>query len=272
MGIIKTKKFFIIMILFLLFISSVKFVYSVENNDILDKIKKSGKLVVGTSADYPPYEFRPIADDDTIYGMDIDIANEIAKELGVKLEIKEIIFSRLFDAVNAGKIDLIIAGLSPTEKRKRIVDFSDSYYKALQNMLIRKKDTGKIKSLEDLRGKKVGTQKGSIQEELVKQQVDGARFFEEDTIIKLVTGLKNEKFDVVILEKPVAALFAQKNKDIVNIKCVSGGTFLGSAIAVKKGEKKFLNKINGILTKLKQNNMIIEFAENAKLLMEGKKE
>ncbi len=237
----------------------------------LEKIKKAGKIIIGTSADYPPYEFRPINEDDVIYGMDIDIANEIAKNLGVKLEIKEIVFSRLFDAVNDEKIDLIIAGLSPTEKRKKLVDFSDSYYKTLQNMLIRQKDIKIIKSLEDLKGKKVGTQRGSIQEELVKQQITDAHFFEEDTVTELVKNLKNGKLDVVVLEKPVATLFAMKNKGIVNVKCVSNGTFLSSAIAVKKGDVKLLKKINKILAKLKQNNMIIEFAEKAKLLMKGKK-
>ncbi len=264
------KIVFILLLSFLLLVFITGNISAGEKNK-LEKIIKAGKIIAGTSADYPPYEFRPISDDDTIYGMDIDIANEIAKELGVKLEIKEIVFSRLFDAVNKGEIDFIIAGLSPTEKRKKIVDFSVTYYKALQNMLIRDEDVKKINSIEDLRGKNVGTQKGSIQEELVKQHVAGAKFFEEDTIISLVKGLQKGKFDVVILEKPVAESFSKRSKGLINIQCVSGGSFLGSAIAVKKGNNKFLDKINIILSKLKQNNMIIEFAENAKMLMEGKK-
>lgn len=263
------KKIFVLLLTFFLLIFVIGDLNAGEEQGKIEKIKKAGKIIAGTSADYPPYEFRPISDDDTIYGMDIDIANEIAKELGVKLEIKEIVFSRLFDAVNKGEIDFIIAGLSPTEKRKKLVDFSVTYYKALQNMLIRATDKNKINSLEDLRGKKVGTQKGSIQEELVKQQIAGAVFFEEDTIIKLVEELKKGNIDVVILEKPVAESFSMRNKGLINIKCVSGASFLGSAIAVKKGNKKLLKKINDILEKLKQNNMIIEFAENAKLLMEG---
>jgi len=262
------KKIFIFLLFFLVLFFTIN---GSQADSKLEKIKKAGKIIAGTSADYPPYEFRPISDDDSIYGMDIDIANEIAKELGVKLEIKEIVFSRLFDAVNKDEIDFIIAGLSPTEKRKKLVDFSVSYYKALQNMLIRKTDKKKINSLEDLRGKKVGTQKGSIQEELAKQQIDGAVFFEEDTIIKLVEDLKKGKIDVVILEKPVAESFSKRNKGLINIECVSGANFLGSAIAVKKGNKLLLKKINEILAKLKQNNMIIEFAENAKLLMKGEK-
>ncbi len=265
------KKIFVILLSFFLLFFVINDLNATKEQMKIDKIIKSGKIVAGTSADYPPYEFRAINDDDTIYGMDIDIANEIAKDLGVKLEIKEIVFSRLFDAVRKGEIDFIIAGLSPTEKRKKIVDFSVPYYKALQNMLIRSADVNKINSLEDLRGKKVGTQKGSIQEELVKQQIAGALFFEEDTIIKLVDDLKKGKLDVIILEKPVAESFAKRNKGLINIKCVSESSFLGSAIAVKKGDKKLLKRINMILAKLKHNNMIIEFAENAKLLMEGKK-
>jgi ABC-type amino acid transport substrate-binding protein len=236
----------------------------------IDQIKKAGKLIVGTSPDYPPYEFHLLNDrEGEIVGLDVDIAKEIAKELGVKLELKNIIFHKLFDALNNDNVDIVIAGLAPSPGRRQLVDFSDIYYQAIQNMLIRSMDSEKITSLIDLRGKKVGTQKGSIQEDLATKQILGAEFITKETIHELILDLKNKKIDVAILEKPVAESFVMRHKDLMNIECHSGAhdALLGSAIAIKKGNPGFLKEINRILTELKNQNKIIEFVEDAKILM-----
>lgn len=236
----------------------------------LDQIKKAGKLVVGTSPDYPPYEFHLLNDPQgEIVGLDIDIAKEIARELSVKLEIKEVIFHKIFDVLNSDEVDMVIAGLAPSERRKRQVDFSDIYYQAIQNMVIRAEDSDKIIYLRDLRGKRVGTQRGSIQHEMIQKQVVGAEFIVKDTVNELIDDLKNKKIDTAILEKPVAESFVIRNKDLINIECYSGAydALLGSAIAVKKGNPEFLKEINRILAELKKENKIIEFVEDAKILM-----
>lgn len=89
--------------------------------DELGKIKKAGKIVLGTSADYPPYEFHKVIDGkDEIVGFDIEIAKQIAKDLGVELEIKDMKFDGLLAALQAGKIDFIVSGMTPTEERKRV--------------------------------------------------------------------------------------------------------------------------------------------------------
>lgn len=236
----------------------------------LDKIKASGRLVVGTSPEYPPYEFHLLDDiEGDIIGLDIDIAKEIAKELGVKLEIKTVIFHKLFQALNSEEIDLAIAGLAPSERRKKIVDFSDIYYQAIQNMVIRAQDSDEIIYIRDLRGKTVGTQKGSIQHEMAKKQILGAKFVQKNTVSELIEDLKNKKIDAVILEKPVAESFVFRNKSLVNIECHSGAydSLLGSAIAIKKGNDDLLMAVNKILNKLKLENKIKEFVEDAKILM-----
>ncbi len=160
----------------------------------LEKIKAAGKIVVGTSADYPPYEFHLLPElEDEMVGIDIDIAEAIAANLNVKLEIKDIVFSKLFDELAAERIDLALAGLSPTENRKLIADFSIPYYQAIQNMLIRAKDKDKIKLLEDLRGKVVGTQKGSIQEDMARNLIPGATFVIHENIADLIDALRQQK-------------------------------------------------------------------------------
>ena len=220
---------------------------SSKTSSKLDKIKASGKIVMGTSADYPPYEFRLLGDEDgDIVGIDIDIANEIARELGVKLEVKEVLFSKLFDSLGQGKIDMILAGIAPTDQRKEIADFSEIYYQAIQSLLIRADETDKIKAVEDLRGKNVGVQKDSIQEESSRNQIKGAEFIGKETITELIGALKSGEVDAIVLEKPVAESYALMHKNLINLAC-GAKERMGSAIAVKKGESALLASIKNII-------------------------
>jgi ABC-type amino acid transport substrate-binding protein len=236
----------------------------------VDKIKAAGKLVIGTSAEYPPYEFHLLQDKQgDLVGIDIDIADAIAQELGVSLEVKDIVFHRLFNALNSDEVDLVIAGLVPSENRKKIIDFSDVYYQAIQNIVIKAGDRGKITCVNDLRGKTVGTQKGSIQGDMVHKVLLSGDFVEMDTIDELISDLKKNKIDAVLLEKPVAESYVFRNKDLINIECTESNfdLRLSSAIAVKKGNHELLKEVNRILGKLKAENKIAEFIENAKVLM-----
>ncbi len=231
----------------------------------LEEIKTAGKIVVGTSTDYPPYEFHLLPElEDEMVGIDIDIAEAIAANLNVKLEIKDIQFSKLFDELTAGRIDLALAGLSPTESRMRIVDFSIPYYQAMQNMLIRAEDKDGIKLLEDLRGKVVGTQKGSIQEDMARDSITGATYFLHEDIEGLIGALRQKKVDAVILEKPVADAYSFKNRDLLNLECDTETAPLGSAVAVRKGDTDLLERVNQVLKKLIEENKITEFLQAAK--------
>lgn len=234
----------------------------------LEKIKTSGKLVVGTSADYPPYEFHLLNDEEgELVGIDIDIAKVIAEELGVQLEFKDLIFSRIFKALESGQIDMAIAGLTPTEARKKVASFSDVYYQAIQCVIIRKENAERIKTIEDLRGKKVGVQKDSIQENMAKGQINGAEFDIRETIEELIIILDKGLVDGIILEKPVGESYVRRNKNFVSL-CAEEklSSLLGSAIAVKKGDDDLLKEINRILAKLKKEGKIDEFVETAKML------
>jgi len=233
----------------------------------LDKIKAAGKIVVGTSADYPPYEFHLLPElESGMVGIDIDIAEAIAANLNVKLEIKDIVFSKLFDELVAGNIDLALAGLTPTESRKHIVDFSIPYYQAMQNMLIRTEDKEQIRLLDDLRGKVVATQKGSIQEDMARNMVTGATFFLHERIDELIAALLQKKVDAVFLEKPVAETYAAKDPSLLNLECDTDSMPLGSAAAVRKGDADLLQRVNEILAKLIAENKITESLQAAKVL------
>jgi polar amino acid transport system substrate-binding protein len=241
---------------------------SSDPESTLEKIKASGKLVVGTSADYPPYEFHLLDEKDSdLVGIDIDIAKVIASEIGVQLEVKDLIFSRIFKALDSGEIDIAIAGLHPTEERKKIACFSDIYYQAIQCVLIRKENADRIKTIEDLRGKTVGVQRDSIQENMARGKIPGANFDVRETIEELIIILDKKLVEGVILEKPVGDSYVRRNKHFSSLKLENQfSNVLGSAIAVKKGADNFLKRINQILAKLKKEGKIDEFVETAKML------
>ena len=126
-----------------------------QKEDAYDKVIKDGKLIVGLSADYAPYEYHAIIDGkDQIVGFDVDIAQEIADSLGVELEIEEMDFDALCEGVKNGTVDMAISGMTPNEKRKKSVDFSDIYYYADQSFLINEEDKDTITTIDDLKGKK----------------------------------------------------------------------------------------------------------------------
>lgn len=268
------KKYFKSIIVFLMMLCmAVTFVGCGKKEEAqtkFEKIQNEGKLVLGTAADYPPYEFhKEIDGKDQIVGFDIEIAKETAKELGVELEIKDMKFEGLLAALVADKIDLIVAGMVPTEERAKSVDFSKTYYEADQKLLIRTEDKDKLKSTNDFKGLKVGAQKATTQEDIVKKQIAVAEPKFLGKITDLVLELKNNKIDGVVLVGPVADAYAKQNEDMM----VTNITFdkePAIAIAVNKGNKQLLESINKTLDKLKNENSIKEFIKDATKLAEPK--
>lgn len=231
---------------------------------VLSKIKSSGKLVLGTSADYPPYEFHIIENGkDKIVGFDMDIAAEIAKDLGVELVINDMDFKALLGALQAGKIDMVMAGMTPDEERKKSVDFSDIYYMAEQAIVVRAEDADKFKTLDDFKGLKVTTQQGTIQEEIAKEQIKDGKYKTLARVGDVVLDLKSKKADVIILEKPVAEMYISQNKDLVISSVKPEEEVGGSAVAVAKGNEDFVKLINQTLERLKKENKIDEFVIKA---------
>jgi polar amino acid transport system substrate-binding protein len=230
---------------------------------VVDKIKKSGKLVLATSADYPPYEF--IDSKGNKIGFDIEIAKAIANKLGVKLEISDMKFDGLIAALKTNKADLVIAGMNPTAERMQSVDFSNIYYTATQYVVVRAEDKAKYASLDSLAGKAIGVQKGSVQEGLAKDQIKDSQRQSVPKIPDVILNLKNKKVEAAIVEGPVAKLYVSKNSDLA----ISDSKFdldpseQGSAIAVAKGSEDLLKVINETLDELKKDNKIDQLVIDA---------
>lgn len=236
----------------------------------LEAIKAKGTLVVGTSADYPPYEFhKEIDGKDQIVGFDIEIAKELAKDLGVKLEIKDMAFDGLLVALQADKMDIIFAGMTPTDERKQNADFSDIYFTASHRFILRSGDETAITKIEDLKGKKIGVQKGSIQAGIAKENFAESDIKLLEKVPDLVLDLKNKKVDAILVESTVADIQAQKNPGIavankLDVKDPDGGC----AVAMKKGSPELVTEVNKTLKRLKDEKKIDTFILDANKLAE----
>jgi ABC-type amino acid transport substrate-binding protein len=226
-------------------------------------------LTLGTSADYAPFEFHKMIDGkDTIVGFDIEIAREIAKDMNAELKIQDMDFDGLLLALDTGKVDMVISGLTPTEERKKNVDFSEIYYLTSQGVLVKKDQAEQFKSLDDLKGKKIGIQKGSIQEGIA-QEIADAKLTALSKIPELILELKSGRVDAIILEKPVADQYAVVQTDIAvsEVKIEQPVEEAGVSIAVKKGNQDLLNKIDGTIARLKESGEIDRYVIEANELV-----
>ena len=172
-------------------------------------------LKMGTSADYPPFEFVDTAVSDEIVGFDIDLAKMVAKELGYTLEIEDMDFNGLIPALQAKSIDMVVAGMDGNnEERKKVIDFSTAYFTAT-NLVITMKDSN-INSAEDLKGKKIGAQTASVQEKGAKslEEQYGYSVESRDRVPDLFQEVRSGHLDAIVITDVVAKGYFESNKDL----------------------------------------------------------
>ena len=230
----------------------------------LDQIKAAGKLVVGTSADYPPYEFHTDVDgQDTIVGFDMALAQYIADAIGVDLEIVDMGFDGLLIGLQNGDFDMVIAGLSPTEERQQVVDFSHPFKVDGQVVLVKTENADKITTTDDLMGIKCGYQTGTIQEGFAMKYCS-----ENDAIglVKfndLIMELKNDNVSAVFSDKLVAISYASANEDLIVQDVGIEYDSEGFAIAMQKGNEDFVEYVNSVIDPIFSDGTMDKFVEEA---------
>jgi arginine/lysine/histidine transporter system substrate-binding protein len=214
-------------------------------------------LVMATSADYAPFEYIESDKSDEIIGFDVDLAKAIAGKLGYEVEVKDMDFGGLIQSLKSGQADFVLAGMTPTEKRKKNVDFSDIYYTA-QHMVISKKDSA-IATVEDLKDKTVGVQLGSIQEGKAEEinKTVAIKVENRNRIPELIQELKAGRFDAIIIEDTVAKGYLDKETDLTNFTLSDNPEEAGSAIAFPK-DSELTEKFNQELQKMKENGELQE--------------
>lgn len=243
-----------------------------KKQDELSKIKEKGKITVGTSADYPPYEFhKEINGKDEIVGFDIAIAKEIAKDMGVQLEIKDMKFDGLLAALKSGNIDFVVAGMTPKPERRKNADFTKIYYQAVQGVMTRAEDKDKIKTVDDLKGKVIGVQKGTIQADIAKEQIKGAAEIKElGRVPDLVLELQNKKIDAIVVELPVAQAYVNNNSTLGLPTLTFKDSEGGAAIALRKGSPELAAQMNKTIDRLLNEKAIDKFVVEANEMVESK--
>lgn len=246
-----------------------------EEDNSLTKIKERGHLIIGTSADYAPREFHMMVDGkDTIVGYDIDIAKEIANDMGVDLKIQDMSFDGLLTALNAGHVDMVIAGMVATPERLEAVDFSISYGKSSdindgQKLVIRAEDKDLYKDIESLTDKKLGVQKSGLQEEIAKKQLSNAKIIYLTKIPNMVMDLQMKKVDAIILAGDVAKNYANKNPDLYVTDIPLTQETEGTGIAFKKGSTKLLEQTNITLERLMSDGSMDTLIEKNEKIVEN---
>jgi glutamine transport system substrate-binding protein len=213
---------------------------------------KEGEVVkVGVDTTYPPFEFEENGEQK---GIDIELIKAIAKDQGFKIEIEAMDFKGIIPALQTGELDVAIAGMSITDERKKVVDFSKPYFDAGLTLVVAK-DNDTIQSPDDLKGKKIAVKKGTtgakFAQDLAKE--NGADVVQFNDSPSMFQEVSNGNADVLIEDYPVVA-YAIAQKDL-GLKIV-GDRLNGDqyGIAVQKGEnEELLKKINKGLAELKKN-------------------
>lgn len=217
--------------------------------------RNENELIMVTEAGFAPYEYY---EDGEIVGVDIDIAREIANELGKKLVIKDVAFDSIINEIKTGKVDFGAAGISYTEERAEEVDFSINYITNKQIVMVRSDSS--ITSINDIGNKKIAVQLGSIADTYVTENYKNNEIVRQKKYLAMVQDLKSNKVDVIVMDELPAKEIIQNND---GLKILEGSLASDSyGMIVKKGNSELLGVINDVLTRLKNEGKIEEFIIN----------
>ena len=208
--------------------------------------EESKKLYVGTNAEFEPFEYR---ESGNIIGFDIELVNEIAKLINAEIEIEDMAFDGLLPALQTKKIDLIIAGMTATEERKKNVNFSESYYKSQQAIVVNNDENG-ISTFDNLVGKDVGVVLGYTGD-IIVSEISNVRVQRYNATSEAIMGLKAKKVQAVVLDYEPAKNYSAQNPELKLIETDSESEEY--AIAIRKEDTQLLNDINKALATLKEN-------------------
>ena len=215
----------------------------------------NGKLVLGTSADYAPFEFHTeINGTDTIVGFDISIAQYMAEQLGVELEIVDMSFDNLLISLNKGDFDIVLAAMSSNEERAKAVDFSNEYYLSNNVILVQKQNADKYTTKESLQGVSMAAQKGTVCETRAKELAGESSVVSLVKVQDMVSELLSGKVEAVLLDKPVASgyVIMQDSLEMVDIGLVAEE---GMSVAMKKDSAGLTELVNCMLSQLTEEQL-----------------
>lgn len=238
-------------LVFIVIVASIAFVMTGCGNSS----SNSNKLVFGTNAEFPPFEFHSskglISNFD---GIDIAIAKSITETIGKTIEISNMEFDSILIALQNGQIDAAIAGLTITDERAEAVDFSKPYYNATQVMIV--KESSDIKKATDMEGKSIAVVHGYTGQTCVKKLGFEKSMVSFKTGTECIMELMNDKCGVVVIDAATAKNYVADNKGLVIIEDNDAFQTEKYAIAVKKGNHELLEQINAAIDSMNASNTI----------------
>ncbi|MBU5366343.1 transporter substrate-binding domain-containing protein [Enterococcus devriesei] len=245
---------------------------SKEEADKLDTIKEKGVIKVATSPDYAPFGFHTTIDGkDKIVGADIEMVEAIAKKMDVKVDWVDMSFNAVLAAAKEGKADIAVSAISVTSEREKSFDFTTDYYTSPQVIVINKQNADKLNSIESFAGKQVGAQKGTIQENIVKQQMKDAKLVSIEKLPNIFLEVKNGSLDGLVVEKTVADAYVNQNPELmiaeIPLKSMKEDSL---CIAVPKGNEKLVKELDKYIKEMKADGTIDKMVEeNNQLAQKG---
>ncbi len=250
------KKIYLLVIAAVLMLANVNTIFA---DDSLNKVKSSGKLILGLDDTFPPMGFR--SSNGEIVGFDIDLAKEVAKRMGVELVIKPVEWSTVILSLNKGDIDMIWNGMTVTPERAKQINFSSVY---LKNRLVVVVPQGsRVKSMSDLAGKIVGVQLGSSNEAALTKSAIGKKIKnirKYDVNAAALVDLKAKRVDAVALDEIVARYYISSNNEnfIVLNEEITNEDY---AVGFRKKDKALLNEVNRILAEMKKDGTAAKISQ-----------
>ena len=222
-----------------------------EASTLLEQIKAKGKLVVGTEAQYAPYEFKDL--DANFVGCDMWLAQQIADSLGVELEIVDMSFAGIIPAVQSGQVDLGIAAFTNTPERAEEIDFSNLYETSAQLLIVKTGNADTYSTKEALAGQKVGAQKGTIQSQLIQSALPDSELFELEKYPALALEVQNGNIAGLVVDQAVGeSLVANSNGEleVSNFEFSAEEASFGKSVVIAKGNEDLVAAVNEVIDKV----------------------
>ena len=210
----------------------------------------AGKLTMSTNAAFPPYEMT--TDTGDFEGIDIEVAGAIAKKLGLELQVDDMDFDAALLATQSGKSDMVMAGVTVTDERQKVMDFSDTYAEGIQSIIV--PEDSDIASADDLTGKAIGTQRGTTGYIYCTDDFGEDNVIAYDDGLTAVQALNNGQVDAVVIDNAPAQEFVAANPGLKILDTAYAQE--DYAIGVAKGNTQLLDAINGALKELQDDGTL----------------
>ena len=210
----------------------------------------AGKLTMSTNAAFPPYEMT--TDNGDFEGIDIEVADAIAKKLGLELQVDDMDFDAALLAAQNGKSDMVMAGVTVTDERLKVMDFSDTYAEGIQSIIV--PEDSDIATVDDLSGKAIGTQRGTTGYLYCTDDFGEDNVIAYDDGLTAVQALNNGQVDAVVIDNAPAQEFVAANPGLKILDTAYAQE--DYAIGVAKGNTQLLDAINGALEELQADGTL----------------